>query len=284
LVDKSFAGQSNIDVAQRLSMRINRFVLRGVALLGCLAAGSVCSAQSMDPLPAEPIPVQVVGLVVEPSTLILSQEHLQELDQWVTDFVAWQKWADRWLNRRQPGLWSYRIERNEKPDPPVWLSDVCGLLGGDTEFVRPCELLAVWRDDVVVGKTRHVAATGSIQHETQPKTAWWQHLHVDGLWSATQSNLTPFGLFGTHYTINVEGRLQIFAAPGLLLVSVPSLHGNRELLPATDWGISYRLFNVRQHTVHFNLVHAWLLSQRADLINPNLTMVGLSLTLGRRSH
>jgi hypothetical protein len=266
----------------RLLMPINRGVLPGVTLLCCLTVVSVCSAQPAEPLPARPIPMQAVDVVTVAPTLVLSQQHLQELDQWVTDFVAWQEWAERWLNHRQPGFWSYRTERHKKPDPPVWLNDVCGLLGGDEQFGRPCELLAAWRDDVVLGKTRRVAAVGPIHTEAPAKTAWWQHLHVDGLWSATQSSMTPFGLFGAHYTIKVEGRLQIFAAPGILLVSVPTFHGNRDLLPATDWGVSYRLFNVGKHTVHFNLVHAWMLSKRASLAHPNLTMAGLSVSFGPR--
>jgi len=38
-------------------------------------------------------------------------------------------------------------------------------------------------------------------------------------------------------------RVQVFAAPGIMLTSVPSLYGTRDLMPATDWGMSFRLFN-----------------------------------------
>ena len=52
-------------------------------------------------------------------------------------------------------------------------------------------------------------------------SVWWQHLHLDGLWSTTQSNMAAFGVFGAHVTMPIEGRLQIFVAPGVMLVSVP---------------------------------------------------------------
>jgi len=50
-------------------------------------------------------------------------------------------------------------------------------------------------------------------------------------------------------------------------------------MPATDWGITYRFFNVGRSTVHFNLVQAWVLGNQPGLTgNPNMTLAGLSLT------
>jgi hypothetical protein len=229
-------------------------------------------------LPARPIPFELVHLVPATPVLTLSAEQLQELDQWTRDFAEWQKWADRWLNRKQSGKWAYAVERLKKPDPPVWLDDVCDLLAGDAEFGRPCELLAYWRGDPIAERNRRATAATASQTETVTKSAWWRHLHVDGLWSTTQSNAAAFGLLGAHVTIEIEGRLQVFAAPGILLVSLPSLYGHRDVSPAADWGVTYRLFDVGRSTVHFNLVHAWVLGNRASLINPNVTLAGFSVS------
>jgi len=210
---------------------------------------------------------------------VLSDERLRELDQWIEAFDEWDRWADRWLNRRQRGRWAYALERGTKPDPPAWLDDACGLIPDDDRFVRACGLLATWREDLSAATTRRsLAAAANQQERPVTKSVWWRHLHVDGMWSTTQSNVTSFGIFGAHMTVDVEGRLQVFATPGILLVSVPGMFGNRELSAATDWGVSYRLFDIRRSTVHFNLVHAWMLSNRANLINPNVTLAGFSVS------
>jgi len=82
--------------------------------------------------------------------------------------------------------------------------------------------------------------------------------------------------------MEVKGRLQVFVAPGVLLVSVPSLQGNRELWPATDWGASYRLFDVGRSTVHFNFVHAWILGSKGTFVIPRVTLAGFSVSFKPR--
>src|SRR5262249_19032211 len=98
------------------------------------------------------------------------------------------------------------------------------------------------------------------------------------LWSTTRSDVSVLGLFGAHVTIPVAGRLQVFVVPGIMLVSIPSAYGNREFSPATDWGVSYRLFAAGPSTVPFNLVHAWMLGSRSNLINSNVTLAGFSVS------
>jgi hypothetical protein len=160
----------------------------------------------------------------------------------------------------------------------VWLEDACELLSADENLARPCRLLAIWHEDPVTTMNRQTSAAAVIQKEAPTKTAWWRHAHLDAMWSTTQSNVTAFGLLGAHVTMEVEGRLQVFVTPGIMLVSVPGLAGDRELTPATDWGITYRLFTVGQSTIHFNLVHAWLLASKANLVNPHMTLAGFSFS------
>ena len=68
-------------------------------------------------------------------------------------------------------------------------------------------------------------------------------------------------------TIHVAHRRQVFVAPGVMLMRVPTPTGEQELQPATDWGVSYKLFNFnlpgvrRQGTLHVNLVRAWVFTR-----------------------
>jgi len=245
-----------------------------------LGIAPFAAAQSVDTqtLSTRPIPLEPILLLPEPPYL-LSQQRMLELEEWTRKFDEWEKWADRWLNRRQPGLLANSLERKQKPDPPLWLQSFCDLAAEDEQLARPCQLLGLWREDFTAMRARRAAAALLSQQETPTKGSWWRHVHLDGLWSTTQSNSAVFGLFGAHVTADVEGRVQVFVAPGVMLMSVPGLSGNRELWPATDWGVTYRLFNVGQHTVHLNLVHAWILGSPANLTNPNMTLAGFSVTL-----
>jgi len=261
-------------------MRTNRDLVGSAVVLICIGITAIASAQVAEEnhLPARSIPIEFLQLVPEPGVIVLSADQLQQADAWARDFDAWQKWADRWLNRRQPGLLSFSVERSERPDPPPWLADICALLADDDRLAHACALLDDWRQDPLMPKSLHAAAAATTQKEAPTKSVWWKHLHVDGLWSTTQTNTSVFALFGMHATIDVYGRAQIFAAPGILLMSVPSIYGSRELRPATDWGMTYRLFDVRRSTIHFNLVRAWVLGGQSSLLDSNMTLAGFSLS------
>jgi hypothetical protein len=256
-----------------------------VAAFLSLFGGTSVAAQPVDQsfLPSQPI---TIDLDHAPNLRVidLSVPQLEALNEWTRAFADWQEWSDRWLNRRQRGRWVYAVERNRKPDPPSWLDDACVLVPDDPLLVRPCELLRAWREDLATTISHRVAVAAAKHGEAPTKSVWWRHVHVDGLWSTTQSNVTSFGIFGAHLTVDVQGRFQAFAAPGILLVSVPSLLGERQLTAATDWGVSYRLFTAGQSTVHFNLVHAWMLGNRANLLMPNVTLAGFSVSFQPRVH
>jgi hypothetical protein len=263
------------------AMRAYRQCKVTAAVLCCLlAVATVSAAQSTDEeaLSSRPLPFELIQAMPDPPVLVLSEQQIEQLEKWTREFAEWQKWADRWLNRRQPGKWAYSRERKPKPDPPVWLEGECELLADDDRLVRACELLANWREDPIAARNRQAAATSLIQAETPTKSVWWRHLHVDGLWSTARSDVTVLGLFGAHVTIPIAGRFQVFAVPGIMLVTSPGLYGEREFSPATDWGVTYRLFTVGRSTVHFNLVHAWMLANRVNLIESNITLAGFSVS------
>src|SRR4051794_27432600 len=105
-----------------------RVAFFAVVLLQSLLVAPIAAAQPVDQtdLPSRPL---VIDLDRAPNlhVIVLSDERLQELDQWIEAFDEWDRWADRWLNRRQRGKWAYALERGTKPDPPAWLEDACGL-------------------------------------------------------------------------------------------------------------------------------------------------------------
>ncbi len=211
-------------------MRADRHFSVAVAVsLSILGFAPLCAAQSFEPQPlsGRPVPLAFPEQASDLPVVTITLEDLKQLDQWTRDFEEWQKWADQWLSRRQVGWWADFADRKKKPDPPAWLSDVCVILAGDPQFTKGCDLLARWGEDIPTARTR-LANTAAIQQRENPtKSAWWQHLHLDGLWGTTQSDISAFGLFGMHFTVKVQGRLQVFIAPGILLVSVPGLYGSR---------------------------------------------------------
>jgi hypothetical protein len=227
--------------------------------------------------------IDPLALMPDVPVIVLSENDMHAMEVWTGDFADWQNAFERWRHPRELPkeylTWNEFLHRNPKPQPPSWLGEVCPLLEQDAQFANPCALLADWRDDPFLTKSRHASATALQQKEAPKNSVWWRNLHLDGLWSTTQSNVAALGLFGTHLTVGVEGRLQVFVLPGILLVSVPTFYGSRVLSPATDWGLTYRLFNVGRSTVHFNLVQAWMLGGGAEQIaGTHLTLAGFSLT------
>jgi len=80
----------------------------------------------------------------------------------------------------------------------------------------------------------------------------------------------------------VHGRWQIYALPGILAVSLPTVYGQRSVTVGYDWGFAVRRFNSRipyldfPVKVHLNLVQVWMpeVQQKTD-------MIGLSFTANR---
>src|SRR4030095_6197210 len=102
------------------------------------------SSQQEETLPSRDLSVAQTELA---PVVTLTEEHMRELDVWMREFAAWQKWADRWLNRRQPGKLVPAADRRPKPSPPDWLDGVCILLGSEEEFKPACVMLAAWKEN-----------------------------------------------------------------------------------------------------------------------------------------
>ena len=238
-------------------------------------------------LPATTIPL-VEQTTIPPASLALRDsselaQRIAAVQQWVREYTEWMEWERQWRGKLEPG-WFQPRERRKKPDPPVWLFDECRDLA-DAEEARTdeCRLLAAWEESYTTAEVRSKILTGRTQGEDSTKRTWWKHVHVDALWLTPGASMT-YGVVGVHVTLNLVGRWQIFAAPGAILMNVPTPQRGRAWQPATDLGLSYRLFDLRlpgsrrQGTLHVNLARAWILGGSESFVNSSIDLVGLSLT------
>jgi hypothetical protein len=254
-------------------------------LCGVLAASRDAAAEDRATLPAHPVTIgEPVYPVPDLSPLTLFS--VGEVMAWSADFAAWQHWMDDWASRTEPGWFSGR-DRRAKPEPPEWLSAVCADLPTDDAWlVDACARLLEWRDDVATSKFRRDAAQAHTQREHPTRSSWLQHIHLDTLWPIGADFRSSLGVVGTHATVEIVGRLQIFLAPGFMMLNLPS-SGGRAWAPATDYGVAYRLgrFTVpgthTRATAHLNLAKAWVFADVAGRTNGTVDLAGFSFTFAR---
>ena len=211
-------------------------------------------------------------------------QRLAEAKHWVADFAAWQRWDAEWHNTPEPGVFHAR-PRRKRPDPPAWLAAECA--DGSTAqdpLGAACRSFIEWQDDAVVAQLRRQTATTRAQKEAPTKSLWWEHIHLDGLWPMAQWNSGVIGVLGMHATVDMVGRLQVFVAPGAIVLNLPNGRGSREWKPATDWGIAYRIVDFtfpgsgRRASLHLNLAKAWVLNDAAGAFPGTVDLAGFSLT------
>jgi hypothetical protein len=263
-------------------MRVMRL---GIMVLIGLGAGiSIALADSPDQQTL--LPSRSFLLVVPAPDAVSASERLASIERWTREYTAWRRWFEQWGNRREPG-WLGTRQRRERPDPPASLAAACPVPADETGLLADaCRLFAEWRNhDVGIAIATQQVAVTRTQKEAPQRTVWWQHVHLDALWPMTQGS-SVFGVVGLHTTIKVTGRVQIFVAPGAILMRVPDASGSQQWKPATDWGFSYRMvdFKVpgmrRPSTLHVNLAKVWLLGSTANLagVNSDMYLAGFSLT------
>lgn len=264
----------------------------------CVAFGQSVAAQPLDPIPSQPIAMWVTPVVIDDGA-----GDTEALAAWIREYHAWQEWNAKWGNRRQwiphpfpypfwkesPDIFSYVAPRKLEPAPPVWLGDTCA--GRPNGTVEPdvrtegCRLLTVWKDDYVTHQLRVATATARAQRDDTGRSRFLEHIHFSGLWTNVDAGGATgrvYGLAGVHATIDVYGRWQIYALPGVVAVSVPNLQGSRTVTIGYDWGMAFRLFNLRIPVIdmpvkaHLNLAHVWM-----PEVHQKINMAGLSFTVNR---
>ena len=259
----------------------------GVAFT-CVAVvfGLVDSAAAQS-LPLPPVP----ALGQWPTTIEPTPEQLSGIERWTRDYTAWKAWFAEWRNKREPSLLGTR-DRRQRPDPPVTLVAACPVSVEETGVLaNACSLLEEWqRNDLATEIISQQIASARKQKEDDHKTVWWQHVHLDALWPMTQGPSGVFGVLGLHTTIDLTGRIELFMAPGAILMRVPGPSGNGEWKPATDWGFSYRLADFtmpRMHrpaTLHVNLARVWFLASDENVpgVQNDMYLAGFSLTFKKK--
>ena len=212
-----------------------------------------------------------------------------ELQQWIKAFTEWQQWWAEWANRREPGVITSSRPRKAKPSPPEWLAAKCDEVFDPADPLVPaCELLEDWREDNVTARTRAVQGAMTQKTEAPPKSIWWEHLHVDLLWPATELRNSVYGVIGMHTAMTVKGRVQLFLAPGVMLLNLPAIDGTRMWKVAANYGIGYRLFDFtfpgdRRASLHVNIAKSYLLLEPRDaIISRSLDFAGFSVSFKRR--
>jgi hypothetical protein len=262
----------------------------GLGILGTASTGVAQTAG--DPraplVSSRAIPADTSALIAAPDLLISSAERDAELQRWVQEFTAWQAWVAQWGNRSQPGWLTSSRGRHQKPAPPAWLPERCLSVFDEADpLVEACGLLADYREERGPARVRQLRAAVVGKREEAPKTTWLKYVHFDLLWPAMQWQSSTYGVIGMHIATPVGGRLQIFTAPGAMLLNLPTRGGGRVWKVAANYGIGYKMLDFtlpgsRPASLHVNLAKTWLLSDSVDLIGGRSTdFVGFSITFDR---
>ena len=265
---------------------MHRLPVGALVLIMMSAAG--VEGQTLDQvLPSTPILMAVPRV----DDHVTSGELLARMQQWTEDYASWKAWQARWRNTPEPGVFSAK-PRRQPPVPPEWLPSICANSAQDDAILS--DACSAWRDwsgnDVAADALSQQTAQSRRSHEAQERTQWWERVHVDAYWPMTRSGTSAFGIVGMHATMHLTKRLQVFMAPGIILMRVPTLDGTHTWSAATDWGFSYRLFDFRMPvfqrgtTAHLNMAKVWMLGNNANLasLGGDMYVAGFSLTFQKK--
>jgi hypothetical protein len=233
---------------------------------------------------------QTHELVLDPQF----DQRLDELATWLGLYSEWEKWFEQWGNRvarnfdDQP-LW----ERKTRPEPPVWLGEVCQeYLGLDDLLITACDILRRWDDDpirIIQRRNSSLAAASGNINDKVVKSTFFQRVHLTGLWTQAQYPATSvFGVVGMQVSVFEMGRLTL-PAVGVMLVMIPDGDGGYDWKPATTLGFGYRItdfvapFIQKRASLHINLARTSIHGVRDERILPslNFNFVGLSISGSR---
>jgi hypothetical protein len=200
-------------------------------------------------------------------SVVLSDDQISELTAWLTAMEKWQRYQAKWGNRPARDHLGRIAPRRPVPDPPEWLPAHCEAVAAahlrpSAEETTACRLV----DDPHAPVTAVPTAVQKARQEAEagPKhTSFLTRVHIDGLWTTASNNNRFYGIVGSHVTLVDVGRLQVFGPPGVLLLSVPDVNGDRRITLGYTWGISVRLTDVRlfggtkDMTLFLNVSKVW---------------------------
>ena len=213
------------------------------------------------------------------------------LARWIKAYEKWDRWDQQWLSKPEPARYGGYLSRKKMPEPPAWLESTCAAeFKADTLLEKGCVLFRQSKETPSQTYLRRHRQAGIDAHEKPTHTSFLEHVHFDGGWVRPQSNARVFAPIGSHVSLMVGNRFEVFLLPGVLLLRAPSLAtGNMEWFAAYDYGFGYRLasFQVpgigQSLSLHANFARAWMLqTTAAGPVNSSIDLVGLSLTFKPR--
>ena len=248
-----------------------------VVLTGITALNVSLSEVSAQEAPVRPLDSRpVLQGILQPFQSI-------ERDNWVRDYLAWKKWNQRWFNKISLG------KRKKRPQPPVWLESHCSqLLENSSQLIMACDLLKEYLEDYKTRALRQRINIERVRKEAPTKTMFFERIHLDGLWPILDASSYSYGgVAGIHVSLIDIGRVGIFGAPGVMLLSLPDEKGGRKLKIGVDYGISVRLFDFqpphtkRLYVLHFNFANVWTTPSNSLGVGfqERLSIAGFSVTL-----
>jgi hypothetical protein len=224
------------------------------------------------------------------------EQRFAELSKWLHDYRAWEKWYEQWGNRIARNFNDQPIwERQQRPDPPVWLAAECqGYLGADDMLSSACQIVRNWDDQpllILQRRRSSLATSGGKVNDKVVKSSFFQRVHLTGLWMQARYPATPtYGIVGMQIGVFETGRFTL-PAIGVMLVTIPDGDGGHAWKPATTVGFGFRICDFvpplikRQASLHFNIARTNLHGVQDERILPgmvNVNLFGLSVSAKRR--
>jgi hypothetical protein len=262
-------------------------VLLFSAVTLCVSVSAIAQEENKSVLPAQQTQT---GLSKEVPVTLTSIE-AKELEEFIHDFLKWKKWEDRWRNTVYKSTWTEHVkkDRKERPVPPTFLYNECNemLPGSNGRVYLACQILESYTQNSGAETIRALLEVERIRNESQAKSLFEQRIHLDGLWPIASVDSYKYGgIFGVHLTILNLGRVEIFGAPGVMLMSLPDDAGGRQYQVGIDYGFSLRLFEVpslysgKSFVLNANVAMVKLLANIKNIpgVKTQTTIVGFSLT------
>jgi len=209
-------------------------------------------AQDVAPLPSTRI---VVATIPE----ALTDAERRELEAWLSNMRKWQRTDKHWHNEPAHDPFGRIVNRPMKPEAPAWLEARCAAIAPEEmktlagPLGAACRVKAGFTEDPVADAIRASTAAARREAEKVVKNTFLTRVHIDGLWTTTSTDVRMYGLVGSHISLVDVGRVQFFGPPGVIVLSVPTSSGTRELRAGYTWGISIRLADVRLFAPSKNL-------------------------------
>jgi hypothetical protein len=263
--------------------------MKRIAWLVCALLASCGQSYGQELLTSRPI--VVAGEI--------SAKQQKSLDAWLKKVGKWKEYDQKWYNQVPRDQDGHLFHRELVPSSPSWVAELCGSwyvgIYHASGLAQGCDYLSgIGFYSHLDAKAQEIAnniAQTRAQHEKVTHSSFLSRVHVDTLGTNPQvggRNGRIYGLLGGHISLVDAGRLQFFGPPGVMLVSVETEAGNRQMRIGYTWGMSYRMgdFHLpvvvngkgKNATVFITATKVWLSGQAGILNSGGIDFVSLSIS------